>query len=263
MLEPETLVRMGAFAGVLLTVGIAERIWPRRGARASRTSRWTTNLSLVALDTLFVRVALPVALTAWALTLEERGLGLFNLTTWPGWIEIVLAVALLDLALYLQHRAAHHVPLLWRLHRVHHSDLDFDVSTGVRFHPVEILLSMLWKFVVVTVLGASAIAVVAFEVLLSAASLWEHANLRLPETAERRLRRVIVTPDMHRIHHSVLRHERDSNFGFCLSCWDRWLRSYTPAPRDGQAAMSIGLNEYRELRALNLWRLLWQPLRPD
>ncbi len=263
MLEHEAVIRLSVFVGVLLILGIAERIWPRRGARASRTSRWSTNLGLVALDTLFVRVATPVALAGWALTLDQRGWGLFNLTSWPGWAETVLAVVLLDLALYAQHRLAHKVPILWRLHRVHHSDLDFDVTIGVRFHPVEILLSMLWKLVVITILGAGAIAVVAFEVLLSAASLWEHANLRLPEALERRLRRVLVTPDMHRIHHSVLRPERDSNYGFCLSCWDRWLRSCTPAPRDGQAAMSIGLNDFREQSKLGLWRLLWQPLKPD
>lgn len=263
MLEHEAVIRLSAFIGVLLVLALVERVWPRRGARASRTSRWLTNLGLVALDTLFVRVALPAAVVAWALTVEQRAWGLFNLTALPAWLELMLAVALLDLALYLQHRAAHAVPMLWRLHRVHHSDLDFDVTTGVRFHPVEIFLSMLWKLAVITVLGASPVAAVVFEVLLSAASLWEHANLRLPETLERRLRRVIVTPDMHRIHHSVLRNERDSNYGFCLSCWDRWLRSYTPAPRDGQAAMSIGLNGFRELSKLNLWRLLWQPLQPD
>ncbi len=261
MLEYEAAIRLGAFVGVLALLAAAEQLWPRRGARVSRSSRWLSNLSLVALDTLFVRIVLPVAVVAWALEMQRRGWGLFNLTTLPAWLETTLAVVVLDLALYLQHRAAHVVPWLWRLHRVHHSDLDFDVSTGVRFHPVEILLSMLWKLVVITALGASPLAALAFEILLSAASLWEHANLRLPEAVERRLRRVIVTPDMHRIHHSVLRRERDTNYGFNLSCWDRWLGSYTPAPRDGQVAMSIGLTEFRDLRALNLWRLLWQPLR--
>ncbi|MGH8529675.1 MAG: sterol desaturase family protein [Nevskiales bacterium] len=263
MLTHEAVIRLSAFIGVLLVLALAERLWPRRGSRASRTKRWFANLGLVALATLLVRVALPTAVVAWALTVEQRAWGLFNLIALPAWLEVGLAVALLDLAIYLQHRVVHHLPVLWRLHRVHHSDLDFDVTTGVRFHPIELFLSILWKLVAITVLGASPMAALIFEVLLSAASLWEHANLRLPETLERRLRRVIVTPDMHRIHHSVLRDERDSNYGFCLSCWDRWLRSYTPAPRDGQAAMSIGLNGFREQQKLNLWRLLWQPLQPD
>ncbi len=260
MIEQEAGIRLGIFIGVLTVLGAAEALWPRRQARVPRGRRWITNLLMLTVDVAVLRLALPVLAVGWALEMEARGWGLFNRLSWPGWLELALAVLLLDLAIYWQHRIMHRMPLLWRLHRVHHTDLDFDASTGVRFHPFEIVLSMLLKLALVMLLGASALAVLVFEILLNASSLFEHANLRIPARVDRWLRLLVVTPDMHRVHHSVHGEEYNRNFGFSFPWWDRLFRSYRAQPQDGHLAMTIGLSEFRKGLDQRLDRLLLQPL---
>ncbi|MBI2382864.1 MAG: sterol desaturase family protein [Gammaproteobacteria bacterium] len=259
ILQHEPAIRLTAFAAVLLTVGLAERLWPRRPAGDPRLRRWLINLTIMALGTALLRLAVPVLAVGAALAAREAGWGLFNRLPLPAGVELAAAVLLLDLAIYGQHRYMHASPLFWRLHRMHHSDLDFDTSTGVRFHPLEIVVSMAYKIAVVTALGASAPAVVAFELLLNATSLFNHGNLRIPPSADRWLRLLVVTPDMHRVHHSVHRHETDSNFGFNFPWWDRAFRTYRAQPRDGHGGMAIGLPQFRAARDQTLWRLLAQP----
>jgi sterol desaturase/sphingolipid hydroxylase (fatty acid hydroxylase superfamily) len=261
MIEHETTIRLSAFFGVLAVLAAAEALWPRRAASVPRGSRWFNNLAIVALDSLLLRLLFPVLAVGWALEVEARGWGLLNRVNGPAWLEGALAVLLLDLAIYWQHRVFHRVPAFWRLHRMHHSDLDFDASTGVRFHPLEILLSMLIKLAVVAVLGAAAVAVLVFEVLLNASSLFEHANLRIPASVDRRLRWLLVTPDMHRVHHSIHGDEYNRNFGFNFPWWDRLFGSYRAQPRDGHLAMTIGLRQFRAAPDQRLDRLLLQPLR--
>lgn len=263
MVEHESLLRATIFIATLLALVLAEWLWPRREASTPRFTRSATNLLMVIVATLLVRVALPVAAVGWAAHMQSRGWGLLNQVSAPDWVEGLLAFVALDLAIFLQHWTAHKVPLLWRLHRMHHSDLGFDASTGVRFHPVEILLSMLWKMAVVSLLGASPVAVLVFEIVLSSSSLWEHANLRLPQRVDHMLRSLIVTPDMHRVHHSIHRDETDSNYGFNFSFWDRLFRTYRMQPRDGHTAMIIGLPTFRALPEQRLHRLLLQPLFKD
>ncbi|HXG28102.1 MAG TPA: sterol desaturase family protein [Nevskiales bacterium] len=260
MIEHEAGLRLGVFIGVLTTLALAEALWPRRPACVPRGPRWLNNLTIVALDSLLLRLLFPVLAVDWALEVQARGWGLFNQVGWASALEFALALLLLDLAIYWQHRIMHRIPLLWRLHRVHHSDLDFDASTGVRFHPLEILLSMLIKLAAVTVLGAAALAVLVFEALLNATSLFEHANLRIPAPVDRRLRWLLVTPDMHRVHHSVHGDEYNRNFGFNFPWWDRLFGSYRAQPRDGHLAMTIGLRQFRAAPDQRLDRLLLQPL---
>jgi sterol desaturase/sphingolipid hydroxylase (fatty acid hydroxylase superfamily) len=260
ILAQEPTLRFGAFAGVLLAMLAAEHFWPRRGEPMQRRSRWATNLSIVVIDALLVRLLIPLGATGTAIWAEVRGYGLFHATGWAPAVEAVLAFLALDLLIYWQHRLFHGIPLFWRLHRMHHSDLGFDATTGVRFHPVEILVSILIKMGAIVGLGAPAAAVIAFEIALNATSLFNHANLRLPPAVDRALRRLIVTPDMHRVHHSVHRAEHDRNYGFNLSWWDHLFRSYCAQPRDGHTAMQIGLTQFREPADQRLLRLLAQPL---
>ncbi|WP_243634772.1 sterol desaturase family protein [Roseicella frigidaeris] len=236
---------------------------PRRQRSAGRWLRWPSNLGVVVLDSLVVRLVFPTAAVGLALALEGRGVGLLPWLGVPQPLAILLAVVLLDLAIYLQHVMFHAVPALWRLHRMHHADLDFDVTTGLRFHPVEILLSMVIKLMVVVALGAPAVAVLVFEVLLNATAIFNHANLRLPERLDRLLRLVLVTPDMHRVHHSVVPRETNSNFGFNLAVWDRIFGTYRAQPAAGHEAMTIGIEQFRDPRELRLDRMLTQPLRED
>lgn len=257
----EGQARFAAFAGVLLAMALAEALLPRRERERPRTGRWVTNLGIVVIDGLAVRLVFPVAAIGVAMIAAERGWGLFNVTNWPGWLEGLIAFVLLDLAIYGQHVAAHKVPVLWRLHRVHHADPEFDTTTGIRFHPVEIVLSMVWKMAVVLVLGAPALAVFFFEVVLNATSLFNHANLKLPAWLDRVLRAVIVTPDMHRVHHSQIYRETDSNYGFNFSFWDRLFRTYRPQPEAGHEAMKIGLGDYPGEAPTRLWYALMIPFR--
>lgn len=263
LLAHEPMVRLSGFLGVFALAALWEALVPRRPRALSRALRWTNNLALVALNTVAVRLAVPVAAVGAALFAEANGLGLFNVLDAPGWLAFAATLLVLDLAIYLQHVVFHAVPPLWRLHRMHHADLEFDVTTGLRFHPLEIVVSMLWKLVVVIALGAPAAAVVAFEVLLNASSMFNHANARLPLGVDRALRLALVTPDMHRVHHSVRREETDSNYGFCLTWWDRLFRTYRAQPRDGHAGMTIGLERFRAAGELRLDRMLLQPLRGD
>ena len=260
ILAHEPWLRVGAFAGVLLLMLAAEDLWPRRTGLPPRRARWTTNLSIVVLDVLLVRLLIPLGATGTAIWADVHGYGIFHLTGWPLVVEAALAFLALDLLIYWQHRLFHRIPLFWRLHRMHHSDLEFDATTGVRFHPAEILLSMLIKLAAVTALGAPAVVVVVFEIALNATSLFNHSNLRLPAAADGALRKLLVTPDMHRVHHSVHRHEHDSNYGFNLSWWDHLFGSYRAQPADGHTTMQIGLTRFREPADQTLTRLLAQPL---
>jgi len=218
---------------------------------------------VAALDTLVGRVVAPTGAAGFALFAEAHGLGLFHHLGWPAWLEMVTGVVAMDLAIYLQHRVFHYVPVLWRLHRVHHADLDVDVTTGARFHPLEILMSLGIKFVVIVSLGAPALGVLAFEILLNATSMFNHSNVRLPQAVERVLRWFIVTPDMHRVHHSILRRETDSNFGFNLPWWDRLFGTYRGQPEAGHEGMTLGIEQFRDPKELRLDRMLTQPFRDE
>jgi len=255
----EPAIRLTVFLGVLLAVAAWEALAPRRRRMVSRWVRWPGNLGIVALNTVLLRAAFPVAAVGLAALGEQRGWGLLNIVAIPGWARIVLAVLLLDLAIYLQHVMFHAVPALWRLHRMHHADLDFDVTTGARFHPIEILLSMAIKLGVVAALGAPAVGVIVFEVLLNATAMFNHGNVAIPERLDRVLRWMVVTPDMHRVHHSVVPHETNSNFGFSLPWWDRLLGTYRAQPAAGHEGMTIGLDVFRDPKELRLDRMLLQP----
>ncbi|NBN65790.1 sterol desaturase family protein [Pannonibacter tanglangensis] len=261
LLEHEQTLRLGAFLGVLVLMAGWELAAPARRLEVPRLLRWSNNLALVVVDTLLVRLAFPVLAVGLALKAEAGGWGLFHALEIPVWLAVVLGVILLDLVIYLQHVLFHFVPGLWRLHRVHHADLDIDVTTGLRFHPVEILLSMGLKLAAVAALGAPALAVLLFEVLLNACAMFNHSNIRLPASVDRVLRLVLVTPDMHRVHHSVIPRETNSNFGFSLSWWDRLLGTYIAQPAEGHEGMRIGVPQFRTRRDLWLDRMLWQPLR--
>ena len=252
-------VRLGAFVGLLVLIGLAEVRFPRRIPGASRLVRWSANLGVIVLSTALLRLVLPVAAVELSVLAAERGWGLLNTVALPAWAAVLLAVLVLDLAIYLQHVMFHAVPLLWRLHRMHHTDVDFDVTTGVRFHPFEIVLSMGLKLTVVAALGPPPLAVLLFEVLLMGTALFNHGNLRLPLGLDRVLRLLVVTPDMHRVHHSVLPRETNSNFGFNLPWWDRLCGTYRAQPQHGHTGMTIGLTTFREPRELYLHRLLLQP----
>jgi sterol desaturase/sphingolipid hydroxylase (fatty acid hydroxylase superfamily) len=244
----EGAIRLGCFAGVLTIMAVWEVLAPRRRPTTARPVRWASNLGLVVLDTLAARLLLPLGAVGVALLAEERGWGLFHNVALPTWLAVVLSVVALDFVIYVQHVLFHAVPLLWRLHLVHHADLDFDVSTGVRFHPFEILLSLGIKAAAVVLLGAPAVAVLVFEVLLNATSLFSHGNVRLPGWLDRALRLVVVTPDMHRVHHSVHPRETNSNFGFNLAWWDYLCGTYRARPAAGQEGMTIGLEQFRDER---------------
>ena len=262
-MENEVALRVGVFLAVLLSLAGLERLAPRRNLVQPRARRWGTNLALVVIDSLAVRAlafAVPILAVAAAVDAGAQGIGLFNRLDWPGWIELLLAILILDFAIWLQHLITHKVPLFWRFHRVHHADRDFDVTTALRFHPVEIAASSALKVGLVYVLGPSALAVVLFEVILNATAMFNHANLRLPAWLDRLVRLVLVTPDMHRVHHSVHRHEHDSNYGFSLSVWDRIFHTYVPEPQAGHEGMTVGL-EWQDDRPMNLGWVLWLPFR--
>lgn len=257
----EPWLRLAAFAAVLATMAVWEHVAPRRVQVYPRAWRWANNLAMVVVNTMLLRALFPVAAVGAALLAAEAGWGLFNHADLRLAWTIPLTILALDFAIWGQHVLFHRVPVLWRLHRMHHADLEIDASTGLRFHPIEIVLSMLIKIAVVLVLGAPAEAVLAFEILLNATALFTHSNLRLPPRLDAALRWVIVTPDMHRIHHSWHPQETDSNYGFNLSWWDRLFGTYTEQPRDGHERMTIGLHEFRDLADLRLDRMLVQPFR--
>jgi len=245
-LDNEQTVRLGFFCGVFALVAVWEMASPQRVLKLSQRQRWTANLGLVVLNTVILRLVFPVAAVGVAALSATRGWGVLNLISVPYWLAVVLAVVAMDFVIWLQHVMVHAVPAFWRLHRVHHADLDCDLTTGARFHPIEIVLSMGIKFATITLLGAPVLAVVIFEVLLSACAMFNHGNIRLPAAVDRVLRWFIVTPDMHRVHHSVEDDESNSNFGFNLTWWDRLFGTYREQPRAGQLGMTIGIHGHTD-----------------
>lgn len=261
--QSDGLIRFAIFLGVFLVMAAIELGWPKRALIASKRRRWFTNVGIAAAGTAVLRLmavlAVPVAAVAAAFYAQQHQIGLLNQVAWPAWIEIPIALLVLDLSIWFQHLVSHKVPLFWRLHQVHHADRDIDVTTAVRFHPVEIALSMLWKIVVVVPLGASPLAVFLFEVILNACAMFNHANIALPQWLDRILRLLVVTPDMHRVHHSVLRREHNTNYGFNLSLWDRLFRTYTAQPEGGHQGMTIGLPPYQSEAPTRFGWSLWLP----
>ena len=248
VLANETAIRLGFFVGMLALIGAWEIVAPRRALTLSKAQRWSANLGLVALNTVLLRLIFPLAGAGMAAFCAENGWGMLNHFQVPAILAVPLAVIALDFVIWLQHVMVHAVPLFWRLHRVHHADPDYDVTTGARFHPIEIVLSMLIKFATIVVLGPPVVAVVIFEVLLNATAMFNHGNIGLPATLDRVLRRVLVTPDMHRVHHSIQDDETNSNFGFNLPWWDRLFGTYRDQPRAGQLGMVIGIRDHADPR---------------
>jgi sterol desaturase/sphingolipid hydroxylase (fatty acid hydroxylase superfamily) len=246
VMSHEPAVRLGFFFGVFLVMAVWELVVPRRELRVAKGARWFANLGIMVLGTLVVRVIFPTAAVGMALVAGERSWGFMNNLDLSPVIAIVASVFILDLFIYLQHVMFHAVPALWRLHMVHHADVDFDLTTGLRFHPLEIVLSMLIKLAAVALLGPPAVAVIIFEVVLNATATFNHGNIRLPAAVDRVLRLIVVTPDMHRVHHSVKSQETNSNFGFNLPWWDRLLGTYRDQPEDGHEAMTIGLSQFQD-----------------
>ena len=264
VLANEPAIRLAFFFGVFAAVALWELAAPRRALTVSRALRWTSNLGLVALNTVLLRLIFPLAAVGLAAFAAENGWGLLNHFQVPFLIAVPLAVIAMDFVIWLQHVMVHAVPALWRLHRVHHADLDYDLTTGARFHPLEILLSMLIKFATIVVLGPPLVAVVIFEVLLNATAMFNHGNIRLPAAVDRVLRLFVVTPDMHRVHHSVEDDETNSNFGFNLPWWDRLFGTYRDQPRAGHVGMTIGIRDFTDPREVDrLDGMLLLPFRGE
>ena len=261
LLGHEPFVRLIFLFSILAGMAAWEVAAPRRRQEIPRLLRWTNNIGVVLVDTLVLRLTFPILAVGMAVLADERGWGLLNVFEVPAWIAFVVSLLLLDLTIYLQHVMFHAVPALWRLHRMHHADLEFDVTTGLRFHPIEILLSMGIKLAQVIILGPPAVAVLVFEILLNGTAMFNHSNIRIPLGLDRILRLIVVTPDMHRVHHSIHPSETNSNFGFNLPWWDRLLGTYRAQPREGHAGMTIGIEQFRTPRDLWLDRMLIQPLR--
>lgn len=259
----EAIVRLSAFAGIFLLMAVLEIAIPRKKRVLPKTMRWFTNISLVVVNTLALRLIMPILAVGMADYAAGRGWGLLALVDLPTWIEIIIAFVLLDMLIYAQHVAFHKVPILWRFHMVHHADRDLDVTSGARFHPVEAVLSMAYKLLCVILVGPAAMAVFLFEVILNASSMFHHANIRLPEKTDELVRRIIVTPDMHRVHHSVRVAETDSNYSFFLTLWDRLFGTYVAEPKDGHQDMTLGLNEYQTDKPANLGWAMVVPFLPE
>jgi sterol desaturase/sphingolipid hydroxylase (fatty acid hydroxylase superfamily) len=257
-LKPETL-QLIAFVSVLVVMSLAEIIQPRRQLLVKKAERWRVNLAMVLLNTMLLRLVFPLAPVALAALIQANGWGALNLLKMTGTPELVISLLLLDLIIYFQHRMFHKLPVFWRIHRMHHTDIDLDVSSGIRFHPLEMTVSMLIKLAAVCLIGPTPLSVLVFEIMLNASSMFNHANLHIPEKVDRWLRLVLVTPDMHRVHHSVLPLETDSNYGFNLPWWDRLFGSYRSQPRDGHQQMQIGLKEFRNPEEMGLKELLLLP----
>ncbi len=260
-MENEAQIRLGIFIVLFLIFAVIETIVPRRPRTETRQRRWFTNWAVIIIDSLTLKlmaIALPLLAVGAAIDAGRLGSGLFNYLDWPFWLETLLTVLLLDFAIWLQHLITHKIPILWRLHRVHHADRDIDVTTAIRFHPVEIVLSMLLKIGLVYLMGPSAFAVILFEIILNGTAMFNHANIKLPLKLDAIVRTVLVTPDMHRVHHSDIRDEHDSNYGFALSIWDRLFGTYIAQPQKGHDDMTIGL-QWQDNRPSNLAWLLALP----
>ena len=262
-MENEALIRLGIFIGLFVLFALTEAALPRRDRLQPRGSRWITNWAIVILDSITLRLLslfLPLLAVGAALHAETRGWGVMNTLDLPLWLAIILTVLAFDLAIWAQHLITHKIPILWRIHRVHHADRDIDVTTAIRFHPVEIALSMLLKIGLVYLLGPPAIGIILFEIILNGTAMFNHANIKLPLALDAVIRRVLVTPDMHRVHHSVQRHEHDSNYGFALSIWDRVFGTYVAQPETGHEEMKIGL-EWQDEKPSKLGWSLMLPFR--
>ncbi|EPX76853.1 sterol desaturase family protein [Litoreibacter arenae] len=257
-MEHEAFIRLAVFIGLFILFAAMETLAPRRVRSQPRKSRWTTNWAIVILDTVTLRalaIFMPLLAVGAAYDAAGKGWGFFNTVDWPVWLEITLAILILDFAIWAQHLITHKVPLLWRLHQVHHADVDIDVTTAIRFHPIEIALSMLLKIGLVYLMGPAGVAVILFEIILNGTAMFNHANIKLPLRLDAILRKVLVTPDMHRVHHSVHRAEHDSNYGFSLSIWDRIFRTYISQPSEGHDGMKIGLRWQDERPSRLGWSL--------
>lgn len=256
----EIITRLSCFFGALIILGIWEVIAPKRKWSASKLKRWLSNLSIVAINTAIIRLFFPAAAVGVALFAAQQKWGLLNHYSLPYWFSVLISVVILDLVIYIQHVIFHAIPIFWRVHRVHHVDLDFDVTTGVRFHPIEIVLSLFIKFAAIILLGAPALGVIIFEILLNVVVMFNHGNIRMPLFIDRVIRWVIVTPDMHRVHHSMEVDETNSNFGFSFSIWDRVFGTYRRQPRAGHVAMTIGIKSIRDHKfCVDLLGMLWLP----
>lgn len=249
--QHEQPIRLSFFFGMLVLMGVWELLSPKRVLSVSKHVRWGNNLAVVFLSVFCVRVLFPVAAVGVAIFVNAEGWGILNYAQLPYWLVVLISVIALDCIVYFQHVMFHAVPLLWRLHRMHHADLDFDVTTGARFHPIEIILSMILKFAAIVVLGAPVLAIIVFEVLLNATAMFNHANIHIHKTLDRYLRWVLVTPDMHRVHHSIEDDETNSNFGFNLPWWDRLFGTYRAQPRGGHQAMVIGIRQFRDVKQVS------------
>lgn len=258
-------VRLLAFFGILLTMLALETLWPRRGGTRKKPARLITNLLLsvfnAAVLKLLAGAIVPIAAVSAAIYVNAKGWGLLNMVELPPLIEIIIALILLDLAIYGQHVVAHLLPVLWRFHKVHHSDIEFDVTTATRFHPVEIIISMLWKICLVFILGPAVLAVIMFEIILNGCAMFNHSNIKLPLALDRFLRLFLVTPDMHRIHHSIFPAELNRNYGFSISLWDRLFKTYRDQPEMGHADMKIGLENHQDDKPTGLLWSLRFPFR--
>ncbi len=258
-MENEVTIRLVVFLGLFTLLALSEVLMPRRKRDLKRSTRWFANISLIIIDSITIRlmaIVMPVMAVAAAADASARGWGMLGAVDWPNWIEVILAMLILDFVIWLQHLVTHKIPLLWRLHQVHHADRDMDVTTAIRFHPIEIALSMTLKIGMVYAIGPTAFAVILFEILLNGSAMFNHANIRLPRKLDQIIRLLIVTPDMHRVHHSDIREEHDSNYGFSLSIWDRMFGTYVAQPTKGHDDMTIGLR-WQDARPLSLsWNLL-------
>lgn len=257
----ELFVRLSVFFGVFALMALLELLIPFRREASQRASRWPANIGIVVIDSLLVRLVAPAGAVSIAFFAETKGIGLLNSVALPGWAEVLAAVLVLDFAIWAQHLVFHKVPMLWRLHRMHHADTGYDVTTALRFHPIEILLSLGIKAAMILLIGAPALAVMIFEVLLNATAMFNHANVRLPDGLDRLLRLIVVTPGMHRVHHSTVQAETDSNYGFNSPWWDRLFGTYRAAPSAGEDGMVFGLETFRAPEERGFLRMLTQPFR--
>lgn len=260
-MDYETGIRLSFFCGVFAVIALWELIAPRRKLTTGKGARWFVNIAMVALDTAIVRLLFPTLPVGTALFAGQRDWGILNAMDIPLSARVIAGVVMLDFVIYLQHVLFHNLPALWRIHRMHHTDLDLDVTSGNRFHPLEIILSLVIKLGAIILSGAPALAVLAFEIILNATSMFNHGNIRIPKPVDRWLRQLLVTPDMHRVHHSIIPRETNSNYGFNLPWWDRLCGTYRDQPEEGHAEMTIGLREFRDPRALSLPRLLILPFK--
>jgi len=261
ILSNEPNIRLGFFLVTLTLVGTWEVLAPRRALSVSKLWRWANNMGLTFFNSFILRVAFPILAVGLAAKAAENNWGILNWIEMPVALKIIIAIIVQDLIIYGQHVLSHYVPILWRLHKVHHADVDYDVTTGARFHSLEIVFSMALKLGVVVVLGPPVIAVIIFEILLSTMAMFNHANATLPPALDRIVRLFVVTPDMHRVHHSVIPDEFNRNFGFNLAIWDRIFRTYKESPEAGHIDMTIGLKEYQKERRQSLFWMLWLPFR--